>query len=204
MLIVRAAINEGFDATHIPSYGPESRGGTSYADVQVGSTEVLSPASPNPHVLIAFNAPSLDRFAPAVRAGGTIIYDSSVIDDPPVLPAGVTAHGVPLARIATGLGKVLVKNIVALGALQRATHLFPADTFLAAIRQALKGKAAMIALNEDAFEQGRCAIVAPTDVDSEPKCARMQADGVPCDCADADCETCAEAAAYAARNKTAS
>ena len=163
---------------------------------------MLSPASPNPHVLIAFNAPSLDRFAPAVRAGGTIIYDSSVIDDPPVLPAGVTAHGVPLTRIATGLGKVLVKNIVALGALQRATHLFPADTFLAAIRQALKDKTAMIALNEDAFEQGRCAIVAPTDVDSEPKCARMQADGVPCDCADADCETCAEAAAYAARNKT--
>ncbi len=34
-LITRAAINEGFDATHIPSYGPESRGGTSYADVHV-------------------------------------------------------------------------------------------------------------------------------------------------------------------------
>ncbi|HET6344970.1 MAG TPA: thiamine pyrophosphate-dependent enzyme, partial [Myxococcota bacterium] len=33
MLITRAAINEGFDSTHIPSYGPESRGGTSYADV---------------------------------------------------------------------------------------------------------------------------------------------------------------------------
>ena len=81
MLIARAGINEGFDATHIPSYGPESRGGTSYADVHVASDEVLSPASPNPHVLIAFNAPSLERFAPTVRAGGTIIYDSSVIAD---------------------------------------------------------------------------------------------------------------------------
>lgn len=35
MLITRAAISEGFDSTHIPSYGPESRGGTSYADVRV-------------------------------------------------------------------------------------------------------------------------------------------------------------------------
>jgi len=48
MLIARAGINEGFDATHIPSYGPESRGGTSYADVHVASDEVLSPASPEP------------------------------------------------------------------------------------------------------------------------------------------------------------
>ena len=69
MLIAHAGINEGFDATHIPSYGPESRGGTSYADVHVADDEVLSPASPNPHVLIAFNAPSLAKFGPDVRAG---------------------------------------------------------------------------------------------------------------------------------------
>ena len=63
MLIVHAGINEGFDATHIPAYGPESRGGTSYADVHVADGEVLSPASPRPHVLIAFNMPSLVKFA---------------------------------------------------------------------------------------------------------------------------------------------
>ena len=48
MLLTRAAIHEGYDATHIPSYGPESRGGTSYADVHVSADEVLSPASPHP------------------------------------------------------------------------------------------------------------------------------------------------------------
>ena len=66
MLIAPAAINEGFDATHIPSYGPESRGGTSYADVHVAEDEVLSPAAPHPHVLVAFNAPSLAKFGPTV------------------------------------------------------------------------------------------------------------------------------------------
>src|SRR6185503_5267566 len=50
MIVARAAINEGFDATHIPSYGPESRGGTSYADVRLAETEVLTPAAPRPHV----------------------------------------------------------------------------------------------------------------------------------------------------------
>ena len=83
MLITRCAINEGFDSTHIPSYGPESRGGTSYADVHVAAKEVLSPASPNPQVLVAFNAPSLAKFGPTLRPGGTIVFDSSVIAELP-------------------------------------------------------------------------------------------------------------------------
>lgn len=158
MLITRAAINEGLDATHIPSYGPESRGGTSYADVHIAEDEVLSPASPAPNVLVAFNAPSLAKFGPKVARGGTVIYDSSVIHDVPPLPAGVKSYGVPFTEIAADLGKVVVKNVVALGALQAATDLFPKETFLTAIRQALKEKCAMIPLNEEAFNWGVRAV----------------------------------------------
>jgi 2-oxoisovalerate ferredoxin oxidoreductase beta subunit len=155
MLITRCAINEGFDSTHIPSYGPESRGGTSYADVHVAAKEVLSPASPHPHVLVAFNAPSLAKFGPTVRAGGTIVYDSSVIQEVRGdFAPGVRTIGVPFATVARDLGKVVVKNVVALGALQEATNLFPKDAFLTAIRLALKEKCAMIPLNEEAFAWG--------------------------------------------------
>jgi len=48
----------------------------------------------------------------------------------------------------------VVKNIVALGALQAATNIFPKETFLAAIKEALKEKAKLIPLNEQAFEAG--------------------------------------------------
>jgi 2-oxoisovalerate ferredoxin oxidoreductase beta subunit len=158
MLIAQAGINEGFDATHIPSYGPESRGGTSYADVHIAADEVLSPSSPNPDILLAFNAPSLTKFGPTVRQGGTIIYDSSVIADPPAPPAGVKQFGAPFTGIAMELGKPVVKNVVALGALQAATNLFPADTILGSIRMALKEKAQLIPLNEEAFSRGMAAI----------------------------------------------
>ena len=154
LLITRAAINEGFDSTHIPSYGPESRGGTSYADVHIAKDEVLSPASPHPHVLLAFNAPSLAKFGPQVVPGGTVIYDSSVIHDVPPMADGVKVYAAPFTQIATDLGKVVVKNFVALGALQAATGLFPPETFLTAIRQALKSKCAIIPLNEEAFAWG--------------------------------------------------
>ncbi len=155
MLIAKAAINEGFDATHIPSYGPESRGGTSYADVRLAREEVLSPAVPTPDVLVAFNAPSLAKFGPQVAAGGVIVYDRSVI---PEVPAGISPKvrlvGVPCTEIAVDRGKAMVKNIVALGALQAATRLFPPATFLTAIRQALKAKSALVPLNEAAFARG--------------------------------------------------
>jgi len=154
MLITRAGINEGFDATHIPSYGPESRGGTSYADVHVAEIEVLSPASPHPHILVAFNAPSLAKFGPLVAPNGIILYDNSVIRDHQNYNHGVKMYGVPFTKIAKDLGKTMVKNIVALGAMNEATNLFPKETLLTAIRQALRDKCALIPLNEEAFDWG--------------------------------------------------
>ena len=154
LLLAHAAIREGLDATHIPSYGPESRGGTSYADVRIAGDQVLSPAVPDPDVLVAFNAPSLAKFGPRVRPGGTIVYDSSVVSEVPAVAEGVTVVGVPCTAIAKELGRIVVKNIVALGALQAATGLFPDATFLDAVRDALRDKCALIPLNEQAFAWG--------------------------------------------------
>lgn len=154
LLLAKAAINEGFDATLIPSYGPESRGGTSFADVHVARREVLSPAAPRPHVLVAFNAPSLARFAPAVPKGGLILYDSALAGAAPACEPGVRVVGAPFTAIAAELGRVVVKNVVALGALQQASGLFPAETFLTAIRQALGAKQALVDLNVLAFARG--------------------------------------------------
>jgi len=154
MLVAMAAIHEGFDGTHIPSYGPESRGGTSYADVHVAKDEVLNPASPTPDILIGFNAPSLAKFGLTVKKNGFILYDSSVARDVKPGDPSVTVMGVPFTEIAQGLGKLVVKNIVALGALQATTGIFPKETFLTAVREALKDKAKLIPLNEKAFQAG--------------------------------------------------
>jgi 2-oxoisovalerate ferredoxin oxidoreductase beta subunit len=158
LLTAKASINEGFDATHIPSYGPESRGGTSYADVHLSMGEVLSPAAPEPHVLVAFNSPSLQKFGPTVKAGGVVIYDSSRITDVPPLKEGVKAYGVPCAEIAQSLGYPMVKNVAALGAMQEATRLLPVESFLTAIRISLGENCAMIEVNEEAFRWGVKAV----------------------------------------------
>jgi 2-oxoisovalerate ferredoxin oxidoreductase beta subunit len=158
LLVAKAAINEGFDATHIPSYGPESRGGTSFADVHVAREEVLSPAAPRPHVLVAFNAPSLFKFGPTVAENGIVIYDSSVITDTPEFDNGVKVHAVPGSQIAHDLGQRIVKNVVLLGALQAASNVLNEESLLTAIRQSLEDKCSMIPVNEEAFRWGIKAV----------------------------------------------
>jgi 2-oxoisovalerate ferredoxin oxidoreductase beta subunit len=158
MLLARAAIAEGFDATHIPSYGPESRGGTSYADVRIAEREVLSPDVPHPHVLVAFNAPSLAKFGPQVAKGAVVLYDASVIREAPALDPSVRVLAVPCTEIARDLGQPLVKNIVALGALAAATRLLPEPSLLDAMQRALGGKRAAVGVNEEAFRRGTAAV----------------------------------------------
>jgi len=153
LLLAQAAIDEGFDATHIPSYGPESRGGTSYADVRIATDAVLSPDVPEPHVLVAFNAPSLARFARTVPAGGVVVYDTDVVPEPPAIAPGVRVLGLPCTAIARELGEVKVKNIVALGAVQAATSLLPATSLSAALKRSLK-KPGLLAANEEALQRG--------------------------------------------------
>ncbi len=156
LVTTAAAIHEGYDATCIPSYGPESRGGTSYADVHVAATEVLSPPAPQPHVLVAFNGQSLHKFGPAVRPGGIILYDSSVVPETPPFEH-VQVRGIPFTQIAADLGAARVKNVVALGAFQGATQLLPRESFLTALREAFRRDATLVSLNEEAFARGASA-----------------------------------------------
>jgi 2-oxoisovalerate ferredoxin oxidoreductase beta subunit len=158
LVTTTAAIHEGYDATCIPSYGPESRGGTSYADVHIASTEVLSPAAHQPHVLVAFNGESLRKFGPQVRRGGTILFDSSVVPDAPSFD-GVRLLAIPFTQIASDLGSLRVKNIIALGAFQRATQLFPEESFLTALRRLFQPRGGVgLTVNEAAFFQGGRAL----------------------------------------------
>ena len=86
-----------------------------------------------------------------------VIFDSTTIPGLPDLP-GRRIVPVPISRIANELGRLTVKNVVALGGLAAATGLFPETTFFAALRDAFRGKPALLPLNEQAFAAGLRAI----------------------------------------------
>jgi 2-oxoisovalerate ferredoxin oxidoreductase beta subunit len=69
----------------------------------------------------------------------------------------------PLTKIAADLGKPMVKNVVALGALQAALRLLPDNALLETLAHVLKDKAAVFPLNKAAFAAGQAA-VQPTNL----------------------------------------
>ena len=71
---------EELQVSWLPSYGPEMRGGTANCNVILSDDPVGSPIITTPDVLIAMNAPSLQKYVNAVAAGGQIYVDSSLID----------------------------------------------------------------------------------------------------------------------------
>jgi Pyruvate/2-oxoacid:ferredoxin oxidoreductase gamma subunit len=142
----------GLEVSWLPSYGPEMRGGTAHCHVSLSDTEVDSPLVTRATALFAFNRPSLDRFLSDVTDQGIVIYDSSLIPDPPPL-SRVEAIGIPATEIADRLGSARVANLVALGAYLRRTKILTP----AAVRAALGNhslKPAAIALNMKALEEG--------------------------------------------------
>jgi Pyruvate/2-oxoacid:ferredoxin oxidoreductase gamma subunit len=69
----------------------------------------------------------------------------------------VTVVPIPCTEIALALGSRMVKNTVALGALEAATRLLPEEAYAHTLRAALKSNTALLELNLEAFRRGQHA-----------------------------------------------
>ena len=112
-LLANAAIAEGLEATWLPSYGAEMRGGTANASVVISGLPVGSPVVSRPTALIAMNGPSLDSFEKDVEPGGLIIVNSSLVKQK-VKREDVRVIYAPVSDMASDAGFLKGANIVML------------------------------------------------------------------------------------------
>ena len=98
----------------LPSYGPEMRGGTANCNVILSDTPVGSPIITTPDVLIAMNAPSLQKYVNAVAKGGQIYVDSSLIDVK-VERDDVEVFYIPATQMAKDEGIGTLANMIIVG-----------------------------------------------------------------------------------------
>jgi 2-oxoisovalerate ferredoxin oxidoreductase beta subunit len=126
LLVSEAGLRSGLRVSWIPSYGPEMRGGTAHCHVIVAKGRIGSPLVSRPSVLVAMNAPSLERFEQDVEPGGLILYNKSLIPNAP-RRRDVDVLAVPATEIATNLGSTLLANMVLLGAYLEYAQLLDAD-----------------------------------------------------------------------------
>lgn len=152
--LVEAAVEEDLEATWVPSYGPEMRGGTANCSVILSDERIGSPLVEYPTEIIVMNRPSLAKFEPAVVPGGTIFINSSIVSEK-VTRGDVAAVYVPCDEIARELGNLKVSNMVMLGAYVAATGVLKKETIETMIVGMFSGKKAkLVSLNKEAFSRG--------------------------------------------------
>lgn len=155
-ILAQAAMNEGKEVAWVPSYGPEMRGGTAYCTVVISDRLIGSPIIRNPMHLVAMNRPSLEKFAPAVKPGGVILVNSSLIP----IDSGredVDEVRIPVNDIAVRLGSVRSANIVALSAFVARTGLVSMDTLRDCVEAEFSKKKKLIPMNLAAVKEGQKA-----------------------------------------------
>ena len=123
-------MRQGYEVSWMPSYGPEMRGGEANCAVVVSDEPIGSPLVSEPPVLVAMNKPSLMKFMPMMPAGGTLLYNASLIEGVE-LRTDVTVIPVACNEVAEQLGNGRVSNMVMLGAIQAATEVAVSYTHLA-------------------------------------------------------------------------
>lgn len=153
-LLAWAGMLDGLHVTWFPSYGAEMRGGTANCTVVMSKEEIGSPVVDSPHVLVAFNQASVDKFMARVKRGGLVILNSSLVIKEPSR-AGVRVIRVPANDIAAELGDVRVANMVMLGAYIKATGNVGMVSVARALEQALPARRkGLAAMNMTALKRG--------------------------------------------------
>ena len=132
--LVNKGMMEGKEVSWLPSYGPEMRGGTASCSVIVSDEPVGSPIVSKPNVLMVMNLPSLDRYENAVKAGGKIFVDSSLVDRK-VNRDDVEAYYVPATQLASDNGLTGLANMILTGKLLKVLGQFEDE---AAVADSLK------------------------------------------------------------------
>lgn len=138
----------------LPSYGPEMRGGTASCSVILSDEPVGSPIVSHPDILIAMNLPSLDKYESAVRPGGTILVDSTLIGRK-VARTDVTVHYIPATALASDNNMPTLANMIIMGKLLAEMNQFEGDSVDRALAKVISARHKdMLAVNKTAMEIG--------------------------------------------------
>jgi 2-oxoisovalerate ferredoxin oxidoreductase beta subunit len=131
LALAEAGLREGLQVSWIPSYGPEMRGGTAHCHVRLSRDPIASPLIHRPYSVMAFNQPSVEKFAPNILPGGFLLVNSSMVKDVPDR-ADLQVVRVPAYEAANELGNIKAANMIMLGAYLEVTRAVEQESVLSA------------------------------------------------------------------------
>ncbi len=147
-----AALFDQRHVTLIKSYGPESRGGASSAQLIISDEEINYPRLTRPELLVAMSQEAYTKYIEELGDGGLLLIDEDLVEpnDP---RDDIQVRAIPATRIAESeLGRKIVANIVMLGFFAANTDIIAVDAIREAVLSSIpKGTES---LNTQALERG--------------------------------------------------
>lgn len=128
-IILYAAYRKGFYATWFPSYGNEMRGGAANCNIIFSDEKIASPYADHPDILICLNSPAVDRFEQAMVPGGTLLVNSTLIEESRVYRNDISVVKAPVTELAQALNSAQNANICMLGKMIKETNIFSLEEF---------------------------------------------------------------------------
>src|SRR5574341_1705151 len=132
ILAEAAAIYEGKNVAQSQSYGPEARGGASKSEVIISEEEIDYPKASSLNTILALTQESCDKYYKDIKDTGVLLLDADFVKKCP--EGKFTTLKLPFLKTATDkIGKAMVANIVALGAVVELTGVVTKESIEKAV-----------------------------------------------------------------------
>ncbi|MBT3232058.1 MAG: 2-oxoacid:ferredoxin oxidoreductase subunit gamma [Calditrichaeota bacterium] len=121
----QAGVAAKLETAQSASYGSEARGSACHAGVVVSTEQIGYPKVTKPDILVAMSQEAYDKFINTVKSGGTVFYDSHLVNATET--EGVVQNAIPATSLATDIGRRGVANVVMLSAMVASSGIVSKD-----------------------------------------------------------------------------
>ena len=154
-ILAYSGIMQDKEVSWMPSYGPEMRGGTANVTVIISDDRISSPILQIYDTAIILNQQSMDKFEPAVKPGGTLVYDGNGITRHPERK-DINIYRIDAADEAAKMGLAKIFNMIVLGGYLKIKPLVSLDNVALGLKKSLPHRYHfMIPDNQRAIMRGR-------------------------------------------------
>jgi len=139
------------NAVQSQSYGPESRGGASKAEVIISNDPIDYPKATAIDCMLALTQQACTKYYGDIKDDGLLIIDSDEVKDVPT--GAFRIMSLPIIETARkDLGKVIVANIISLGVMTQATGVVSNEAMENAVLSRVPKP--FLELNKKALQKG--------------------------------------------------
>ncbi|MBR1631115.1 MAG: 2-oxoacid:acceptor oxidoreductase family protein [Paludibacteraceae bacterium] len=154
-ILAYSGLMQGLEVSWMPSYGPEQRGGTANVTVILSETAISSPILNTYDTAIILNQPSLDKFEPKVRPGGTLIYDPHGITRRPER-TDINIYTIEATDEAHRTNSPKTMNMLILGGMLKVRPIVSIENVMAGLKKSLPERAhKLLPMNQQAIVRGQ-------------------------------------------------